>query len=437
MRLSRFFLPTLKETPTEAQIVSHRLMLRAGMVRQHAAGMYNWLPLGTRVLQNIIQVVREEQDCAGAQEIIMPTIQSGDLWKESGRYDDYGPEMLRIKDRHDRDMLYGPTHEEVVTDIFRNNIKSYRDLPKNLYQIHWKFRDEVRPRFGVMRGREFLMKDAYSFDMDYARSKHSYNQMFVAYLRTFARMGLKAIPMKADSGPIGGDLSHEFIVLADTGESAVFCHKGLLEKPAPENVNYDADLQPIIDEWTSLYAATEEKHDAAMAAQLGADLVSARGIEVGHIFHFGKKYSEPMGAAVIGSDGNPSTVFMGSYGIGVSRLVGAIIEANHDEHGIVWPDAVAPFDVGLINLKVGDAACDAACKTIHDALMAKRRDVLYDDRDERAGVKFADMDLIGLPWQIVVGPKGVAKGVVELKRRATGVKEELSFEATVAKLTLI
>jgi len=437
MRLSRFFLPTLKETPTEAQIVSHRLMLRAGMVRQHAAGIYNWLPLGTRVLQNIIQVVREEQDCAGAQEIIMPTIQSGDLWKESGRYDDYGPEMLRIKDRHDRDMLYGPTHEEVVTDIFRNNIKSYRDLPKNLYQIHWKFRDEVRPRFGVMRGREFLMKDAYSFDMDYARSKHSYNQMFVAYLRTFARMGLKAIPMKADSGPIGGDLSHEFIVLADTGESAVFCHKGLLEKPAPENVNYDADLQPIIDEWTSLYAATEEKHDAAMAAQLGADLVSARGIEVGHIFHFGKKYSEPMGAAVIGSDGNPSTVFMGSYGIGVSRLVGAIIEANHDEHGIVWPDAVAPFDVGLINLKVGDAACDAACKTIHDALMAKRRDVLYDDRDERAGVKFADMDLIGLPWQIVVGPKGVAKGVVELKRRATGVKEELSFEATVAKLTLI
>ena len=437
MRLSRFFLPTLKETPTEAQIVSHRLMLRAGMVRQHAAGIYNWLPLGTRVLQNIMQVVREEQNAAGAQEIIMPTIQSGELWKESGRYDDYGPEMLRIKDRHERDMLYGPTHEEVVTDIFRNNIRSYRDLPKNLYQIHWKFRDEVRPRFGVMRGREFLMKDAYSFDLDYAKSKHAYNQMFVAYLRTFARLGLKAIPMKADSGPIGGDLSHEFIVLADTGESAVFCHKALLEKPAPENVDYESDLQPIIDDWTSLYAATEEKHDADAAAKLGGDLVSARGIEVGHIFHFGKKYSDPMKASVIGSDGNAVTVHMGSYGIGVSRLVGAIIEANHDEHGIVWPEQVAPFHVGLINLKTGDAACDAACKTIYEALKLQRCDVLYDDRDERAGVKFADMDLIGLPWQIIVGPKGVAKGVVEVKRRATGAKEEMSFETAVNKLTLI
>ncbi|MBY0510799.1 MAG: proline--tRNA ligase [Rhodospirillaceae bacterium] len=437
MRLSRLFLPTLKETPTEAQIVSHRLMLRAGMIRQHAAGIYNWLPLGTRVLRNIERVVREEQNAAGAQEIIMPTIQSGDLWRESGRYDDYGPEMLRIKDRHERDMLYGPTHEEVVTDIFRNNIKSYRDLPKNLYQIHWKFRDEVRPRFGVMRGREFLMKDAYSFDLDYEKSKHAYNQMFVAYLRTFARLGLKAIPMKADSGPIGGDLSHEFIVLADTGESAVFCHKALLEKPAPANVDYEADLQPIIDEWTSLYAATEEKHDAATGEKLGGDLVSARGIEVGHIFHFGKKYSEPMKAAVIGSDGNPATVFMGSYGIGVSRLVAAIIEANHDEHGIIWPDPVAPFHVGLINLKVGDAACDAACKAIHDALCLKGYEVLVDDRDERAGVKFADMDLIGLPWQVVVGPKGVAKGVVEVKRRATGVKEEMSFEAAITRLTLV
>jgi prolyl-tRNA synthetase len=437
MRLSRFFLPTLKETPTEAQIVSHRLMLRAGMIRQHAAGIYNWLPLGTRVLQNIMQVVREEQNAAGAQEIIMPTIQSGDLWRESGRYDDYGPEMLRIKDRHERDMLYGPTHEEVVTDIFRNNIKSYRDLPKNLYQIHWKFRDEVRPRFGVMRGREFLMKDAYSFDLDYAKSKHAYNQMFVAYLRTFARLGLKAIPMKADPGPIGGDLSHEFIVLADTGESAVFCHKALLEKPAPANVDYDADLQPIIDEWTSLYAATDDKHDPGMAEKLGGELVSARGIEVGHIFHFGKKYSEPMKASVISSDGNPVTVYGGSYGIGVSRLVAAIIEANHDEHGIIWPDPVAPFHVGLINLKVGDAACDAACKTIHDALCLQGYDVLVDDRDERAGVKFADMDLIGLPWQVVVGPKGVAKGVVEVKRRATGQKEEMSFEAAVTRLTLV
>ncbi|TAK98867.1 MAG: proline--tRNA ligase, partial [Rhodospirillaceae bacterium] len=308
MRLSRYFLPTLKETPSEAQIVSHRLMLRAGMIRQHAAGIYNWLPLGTRVLQNIINIVRDEQTAAGAQEIIMPTIQSGELWKESGRYDDYGPEMLRIKDRHERDMLYGPTHEEVVTDIFRSNIKSYRDLPRNLFQIHWKFRDEVRPRFGVMRGREFLMKDAYSFDIDFERAKHAYNQMFVAYLRTFARMGLKAIPMKADSGPIGGDMSHEFIVLADTGESAVFCDKALLEKPVPDNVNYDSDLQSIVDSWTSIYAATDEKHDAAMEGKLGGNLVKARGIEVGHIFHFGTKYSEPMGAKVTGPDGNAVTV---------------------------------------------------------------------------------------------------------------------------------
>ncbi len=434
MRSSRLFLPTLKENPSEAQIVSHRLMLRAGMVRQHAAGIYNWLPLGTMVLNNIARIVREEQNAAGAQEIIMPTVQSGELWKESGRYDDYGPEMLRIKDRHERDMLYGPTHEEVVTDIFRNNIKSYRDLPKNLYQIHWKFRDEVRPRFGVMRGREFLMKDAYSFDIDYPRSKHAYNQMFVAYLRTFARLGLKAIPMKADSGPIGGDLSHEFIVLADTGESAVFCHKALLEKPAPENVVYDADLQHIIDDWTSYYAATDEKHDPVVGEKLGADLVSARGIEVGHIFHFGKKYSEPMKASVIGPDGNPVAVMMGSYGIGVSRLVGAIIEASHDENGIVWPDSVAPFKVGIINLKPGDAGCDAACNDLYAKLQKAKIDVLYDDRDERPGVKFADMDLIGIPSQIVIGPKGVAKGVVEFKRRAGGAKEELSLDAALNKV---
>ncbi|MBL8643914.1 MAG: proline--tRNA ligase [Rhodospirillaceae bacterium] len=435
MRLSRFFLPTLKETPTEAVIVSHRLMLRAGLVRQHAAGIYNWLPLGTRVLQNIAEIVREEQNAAGAQEIIMPTVQSGELWKESGRYDDYGPEMLRIKDRHERDMLYGPTHEEVVTDIFRSNAKSYRNLPLNLYQIHWKFRDEVRPRFGVMRGREFLMKDAYSFDVDFERSKHSYNQMFVAYLRTFARLGVKAIPMRADSGPIGGDMSHEFIVLADTGESAVFCHKGLLEKPAPQNVDYQANLQPIIDDWTSLYAATEEKHDTAIEAKLGADLVKARGIEVGHIFHFGTKYSAAMKASIAGPDGQPLTPLMGSYGIGVSRLVGAIIEASHDDAGIIWPESVAPFRVGVINLKTGDAACDAACADLYAKLSAAGISVLYDDRDERAGVKFADMDLIGVPWHVVVGPKGIAKGQVELKRRGAAAREELSLEAALNKLT--
>jgi prolyl-tRNA synthetase len=343
--------------------------------------------------------------------------------------------MLRIKDRHERDMLYGPTHEEVVTDIFRNNIKSYRDLPANLYQIHWKFRDEVRPRFGVMRGREFLMKDAYSFDIDFARARHAYNQMFIAYLRTFARMGLKAIPMKADSGPIGGDMSHEFIVLADTGESAVFCDKALLEKPVPQNVDYQNDLQPIVDSWTAIYAATDEKHEAAQETKLGDNLVKARGIEVGHIFHFGTKYSEPMGAKVTGPDGNPVTVMMGSYGIGVSRLVGAIIEANHDENCIIWPESVAPFQVGIINLKPGDAACDAACNDLYAKFTKAGRTVLYDDRDERPGVKFAEMDLIGIPWHVVIGPKGVAKGLVELKRRAGGTKEEMSTDAVFAKLT--
>ncbi len=435
MRLSRYFLPTLKETPAEAQVVSHRLMLRAGMIRQHTAGIYNWLPLGVRVLKKIEQIVREEQNAAGAQEVIMPTIQSADLWRESGRYDDYGPEMLRIIDRHERDMLYGPTHEEVVTDIFRNNIKSYRDIPKNLYQINWKFRDEIRPRFGLMRGREFLMKDAYSFDIDFESSKHAYNQMFVSYLRTFARMGLRAVPMKADSGPIGGDLSHEFIVLADTGESAVFCHKALLEKPIPENVDYEADLQPMVDEWTALYAATDEKHDAAKASELGEDLVSARGIEVGQTFHFGTKYSVPMKAVVAGANGEEIPVQMGSYGIGVSRCAAAIIEASHDEKGIIWPDSVAPFDVGLINLKTADAACNEACNRLDQSLKSNGLDVLYDDRDERAGVKFTDMELIGLPWQLVVGPKGLANDVVELKRRATGEREELSLESALSKLT--
>ncbi|MEO5373926.1 MAG: proline--tRNA ligase [Alphaproteobacteria bacterium] len=437
MRLSNYLLPTLKETPAEAQIVSHRLMLRAGMIRQHAAGIYNWLPLGLRVLRNIERIVREEQDAAGALEVLMPTIQSADLWRESGRYDDYGKEMLRITDRHERDMLYGPTHEEVVTDIFRQNVRSYRDLPKMLYQIHWKFRDEVRPRFGVMRGREFLMKDNYSFDIDYAAARRSYNRMFVAYLRTFARMGLKAIPMRADAGPIGGDLSHEFIILAETGESGVFCHRGLLDKPAPDNVDYASDLQPVVDDWTSLYAATDEKHDPDSEAvrQLGDSLVSARGIEVGHIFYFGTKYSKAMNAVVTGANGEPVTVEMGSYGIGVSRLVGGIIEASHDDAGIIWPESVAPFKVGLIDLKAGDAATGRVCADLYATLRRAGVEVLLDDRDERAGAKFADMDLIGLPWQVVVGPKGVARGLVELKNRATGAREELSVEAAVTKLT--
>ncbi|MGG5821027.1 proline--tRNA ligase [Falsiroseomonas sp. HW251] len=433
MRLSRAFLPTLKETPAEAQIVSHRLMLRAGMIRQTAAGIYAWLPLGWRALQKVEQIVREEQDRAGAQEILMPTIQSADLWRQSGRYDAYGPEMLRIRDRHDREMLFGPTNEEVVTEIFRQFAKSYRDLPRNLYHIQWKFRDEVRPRFGVMRGREFLMKDAYSFDLTKEGAEHSYRQMFLAYLRTFARMGLKAIPMRADTGPIGGDLSHEFIILAETGESQVFVSQDLLDMdPLAEAPDYDADLAAAVGRWTSHYAATDEMHDPVAWEKLEASKrVSARGIEVGHIFYFGTKYSKPMELTVQAADGSTVHPEMGSYGIGVSRLVGAIIEANHDEAGIKWPDAVAPFRAAVLNLKNGDAACDALCDTIYRAL---GDEAVYDDRADRAGVKFADADLMGHPWQVIVGPRGAAANRVELKRRMTGERHEVSPEDALAKI---
>ena len=438
MRLSRYYLPTLKETPSEAQIASHRLMLRAGLIRQSAAGIYSWLPLGLRVLKKIEQIVREEQNRAGAIELLMPTIQSADLWRESQRYDDYGLEMLRITDRHDRELLFGPTNEELITDIFRSTVRSYKDLPLNLYHIQWKFRDEIRPRFGVMRGREFLMKDAYSFDLTAEDARRSYNQMFVAYLRTFERMGLKAIPMAADTGPIGGDMSHEFIILAETGESEVFCHKDLVEMQAPgDDIDYAADLSPIIQERTSLYAATDEKHDPAVFEKdvPEASRLTARGIEVGHIFYFGTKYSKSMKAEVAGPDGNLVPVEMGSYGIGVSRLIGAVIEAGHDDDGIIWPDSVAPFDVGLINLKSGDAATDGACDELYAQLSAAGKDVLYDETNERAGSKFSTMDLIGLPWQLIVGPRGLKSGVVELKNRATGEREEVSREAAFSKLT--
>jgi len=436
MRMSQYFLPTLKEDPSEAQIVSHRLMLRAGMIRQSSAGIYSWLPMGLKVLRKVEQIVREEQDAAGCQELLMPTIQPAELWQESGRYDDYGAEMLRIRDRHDRDMLYGPTNEELITEIVRAHIRSYKDLPKLLYHIQWKFRDEIRPRFGVMRGREFLMKDSYSFDLTYEGARAAYNRMFVAYLRTFARMGLKAIPMAADTGPIGGDLSHEFIILAETGESEVFCHRDLLEFDVlGEDVDYTADLQPVVDRWTGLYAATDEKHDEAEAAKLGDALVNARGIEVGHIFYFGTKYSKAMNAAVTGPDGEKVFPEMGSYGIGVSRLVGGIIEAYHDDNGILWPESVAPFGAAVINLKTGDAECDAVCDDLYAKLQAAGIDPLYEDRDERAGAKFADMDLIGVPWQIVVGPRGVKNGVVEFKNRASGEREEISAESALARLT--
>ena len=434
MRLTRAFLPTLKETPAEAQIASHRLMLRAGLIRQTSAGIYAWLPAGLRVLRRVEQIVREEQDRAGAQEILMPTIQPAELWRESGRYDDYGKEMLRIRDRHEREMLFGPTNEEMVTDIFKQFAKSYRDLPSNLYHIQWKFRDEVRPRFGVMRGREFLMKDAYSFDLTKEAAQHSYRQMFLAYLRTFARMGLKAIPMRADTGPIGGNLSHEFIILAETGESQVFVSRDLLERDVlAEAPDYDSDLTAQVDFWTSHYAATEEMHDEAAWAALAEDKrVSARGIEVGHIFYFGTKYSAAMGMAVTGPDGQQVVPEMGSYGIGVSRRVGALIEANHDEAGIKWPDAVAPWAAAILNLRPGDGPTDTLC----EALYARLGDdsAVYDDRPVRAGEKFADADLMGFPWQAIIGPRGAAAGRVELKRRMTGEREEVSLEDAITRI---
>ena len=436
MHLSRYFLPVLRETPKEAEIVSHQYMLRAGMIKQASAGIYSWLPLGLRVLNKIADIVRDEQNRAGAIEVLMPTIQSADLWRESGRYDDYGKEMLRIQDRHERDMLYGPTNEELITQIFRDSVKSYRDLPRNLYHIQWKFRDEIRPRFGVMRGREFLMKDAYSFDLTEEDGRKSYNRMFAAYLRTFARMGLKSIPMKAETGPIGGDLSHEFIILAETGESQVYGHQDLFDGDIPPaDLDFDGDLTPIVDQWTSLYAATDEMHDEArFKSEVPADKqVSARGIEVGHIFFFGTKYSEPMGCRVQTPDGEMANIQMGSYGVGISRLAGAIIEACHDDRGIKWPVPVAPFEVGLINLKSGDDGTDAACGSVYEQFANAGIEVLYDDTGERAGGKFATMDLIGVPYQVVVGPKGLKDGQAEVTDRQTGGKETISLD-TVASV---
>ena len=439
MRLSQYFLPLLRENPSEAQIVSHRLMLRAGMIRQSSAGIYSWLPLGLRVLKRVEQIVREEQDRSGAQEILMPTIQPAELWRESGRYDDYGKEMLRIRDRHEREMLYGPTNEEQVTEIVRASIKSYRDLPKNLYHIQWKFRDEVRPRFGVMRGREFLMKDNYSFDLDAAGAKHSYNRMFVAYLRTFARMGLKAIPMRADTGPIGGDLSHEFHVLAQTGESEVFVHSDYLEMnwESFDNSWYEENgrdaLEAAVAHFTSLYAATGDVHDPAKCPVPPEKLEKARGIEVGQTFYFGTKYSQPMGAVVTGADGAEVPLEMGSYGIGVSRLVGALIEANHDDAGIIWPESVAPFRLGLINLRPADDKCRTAADDLYGKLRGAGVEVLYDDRDESPGAKFAAMDLIGLPDQLIIGPRGLAGGNIEWKQRRSGARQDLPIDTVVAR----
>ncbi|WP_438991503.1 proline--tRNA ligase [Lentibacter sp.] len=441
MRLSRYFLPVLKETPAEAQIVSHRLMLRAGMIKQSSAGIYSWLPLGFKVLRKIENIVHEEQMRAGHMPMLMPTIQSADLWRESGRYDAYGDEMLRIKDRGGRDMLFTPTAEELVTDIFRSHVNSYKDMPLTLYQIQWKFRDEVRPRFGVMRGREFYMKDGYNFDLTKEDALHAYNRHLVSYLRTYERMGLQAIPMRADSGPIGGDDTHEFLVLAETGESEVFYDREITDlKFGAREIDYadKAACQAVLEEFTSRYARTDETHDEAVFNEVPEERRrTARGIEVGQIFYFGTKYSEAMGATVQGPDGKPTPVHMGSHGIGVSRLLGAIIEASHDDNGIIWPEGVTPFHAGIVNLKQGDGEADAACEAIEAAMEALGLEPLYDDRNERAGGKFATMDLIGLPWRITVGPRGLKNGVVELTSRRTGESEELAPEAAVAKLAEI
>jgi prolyl-tRNA synthetase len=441
MRMSRYFLPVLKETPREAQIVSHRLMLQAGLIKQASAGIYSWLPMGYKILKRIEQIVHEEQAKAGHLAMLMPTIQSADLWRESGRYDAYGDEMLRIKDRGGRDMLFTPTAEELVTDIFRSHVSSYKDMPLTLYQVQWKFRDETRPRFGVMRGREFLMKDGYNFDLTQEDALHAYNRHLVTYLRTYERMGLQAIPMRADSGPIGGEDTHEFLVLAETGESEVFYDSEITELTfGDRQINFDdkAACQAVMEEFTSRYARTDETHDEAVFNEVPEERRrTARGIEVGQIFYFGTKYSDAMGATVQGPDGKPVAVHMGSHGIGVSRLLGAIIEASHDDKGIIWPEGVTPFHAGIVNLRQGDEATDAACEDLYDSLRAAGLDPLYDDRDERAGAKFGTMDLIGLPWRITVGPRGLKTGVIELTSRRTGESEQLSPGDAVAKLIKI
>ena len=440
MRLSQYFLPVLKENPAEAQIASHRLMLRAGMIKQSAAGIYSWLPLGLKVLKNVENIIHEEQEKAGHLAIMMPTVQSADLWRESGRYEDYGEEMLRFKDRHDRDMLFTPTAEELITDIFRGHINSYKDLPLTMYQIQWKFRDERRPRFGVMRGREFYMKDGYNFDLTKEDAMHAYNRHLVSYLRSYERMGLQAIPMRADSGPIGGEDTHEFLVLAETGESEVFYDKAVTElKFGDRDIDFNNVLQcqSIMEEFTDKYARTDETHDEVAFKEVPEERRQvARGIEVGQIFYFGTKYSEAMGAMVQNSEGQKIPVHMGSHGIGVSRLVGAIIEASHDEKGIIWPEGVTPYHCGIINLKQGDEEADSACESLYNSLSTAGLEPLYDDRNERAGGKFATMDLIGLPWRITVGPRGLKSGLVELTNRRTGKSDEISPEEAIKKLVV-
>lgn len=424
MKVSEYFIPTLREDPIEATVISHRLMLRAGMIYQTCHGIYSWLPLGLRVLKKVEDIIAEEQNKIGCIRLLMPTIQPAKLWQESGRYDDYGKEMLRIKDRHDRDMLYGPTHEEIMTDIARQFLKSYRQLPRIFYQISWKFRDEIRPRFGVMRGREFLMKDGYSFDICREDAIQSYKKIVLSYLKIFERIGVRAIPVCADSGAIGGNLSHEFHIMAQTGESEIFY----------DSAYNSLDLQHIsFEDIERIYTAADEKHDPNHCPVPANQLCNARGIEVGHVFYFGTKYSKAMGLSLVDKDSKPFYPEMGSYGIGVSRLVAAIIEASHDDVGIIWPEAVAPFQIGLITTKRKDPSVSSIAESLYQQLINMNIDVLFDDRDERAGIKFSDMDLIGLPHQIIIGDK-TKQGCVEWKNRKTNERQDLTFQELVNML---
>lgn len=425
MRYSQYFLPTIREVPSEAQIASHRLMLRCGMIHATSLGIYSWLPLALKVLNKLTTIINEEHEAAGCHQVLMPTIQPASLWEESGRYDGYGKETLRMKDRHERELLYGPTHEEVITDIARQFIKSYRDLPKTLYQISTKFRDEIRPRFGVMRCREFIMKDAYSFDQSFDEAKQTYENMYNLYIRLFKRMGLRAVPVSADSGAIGGNLSHEFHVLAQTGESEIFYDKAF-ESWQEDDVNFE--------KFKDLYIASDEKHNPLTCPVEADNLGRMRGIEVGHIFYFGQKYSQSMNMAVTGSDGKAFYPEMGCYGIGVSRLVGAIIEANHDENGIIWPLPVAPFMVGLIQAK-DDPTLSTISEDIYHKLTQQKIDTLFDERPVRAGTKFNDMDLIGLPFQVIVGNQTATSGMVEVKNRRTDERQNLSIDECLNFLT--
>ena len=428
MFLSKLFIPITKNLPSDAKIKSHQLMLRAGMIKQSSAGIYSWLPIGLKVMKKIEQIVREEQNKIGAQELLMPTIQSADIWKESGRYNDYGEEMLRIKDRQGREMLYGPTNEELITDIFRSSVKSYKSLPQMLYHIQWKFRDEIRPRFGVMRCREFFMKDAYSFDLDDKSAKVSYNKMFFSYLKTFKRLGLEAIPMAADTGPIGGDLSHEFIILAETGESKIYTDKSIFEIDL-NNYNYDnLSLEKMIKDYSSVYAVTDEKFKKAEFDKKvnKQNQLITKGIEVGHIFYFGDKYSKPLNCFVDSQDGKKNAVKMGSYGIGVSRLVGAIIEAKYEKEIMKWPKAVSPFDIVIIpSFSKNNKENLTKSIKIYEELKKQNIDVLLDDVEENMSQKFKKHDLIGIPFQIIIGSKST-ESKIEFK--------EVNFESSFVDL---